>query len=162
MIENGAIEDLMREDELGMVIRAHIHVEAQLIRLLEALVPYPESLDKMNLDYSQRVNLSIAMGLKPEQAPPLRALGSIRNRFAHRLDSSLNRSDVDNLYNAFSSDDKIIVQQGFDRTNKQMSQDNKVKFKMLEPRDQFILMAVTLISMLEVAVSEVVARENGA
>jgi hypothetical protein len=63
MDESQIINDLMAEDELGVVIRAQIHIEALLIRLLEALVPYPENLEKMNLDYFQRVSLAVTMGL---------------------------------------------------------------------------------------------------
>jgi hypothetical protein len=152
--EQKFIAALIGEDELGVVLRAHNYVEAQLMRLLETLVPYPEHLKELHLDYAGKVHLSIAMGLRPERAGPLKALGSIRNRFAHRLDAELSNSDTGNLYKAFHSDDKDIVQQSFERTKKKVAPAESTKFKQLAPKEQFILLAVALRAMLLVAVSE--------
>jgi hypothetical protein len=160
MDEAKIIADLMREDELGMVIRAQIHIETHLLRLIEFLVPYPEDLDKLNLGYFQRVQLAVAMGLSPEQAAPLNVLGSIRNRFAHKLDSRLTKNDAKNLYKALGADDKDIVQKSFERTKEQVSPSPSVKFKQLEPKDQFILIVVALRAMLLVEIAEAERRRN--
>jgi hypothetical protein len=151
--EQKFIADLRGEDVLGVVLRPHIYVEEQLERLLDALVPYPEHLKELNLDYAGKVHLAIAMGLRPEHAKPLKALGSIRNRFAHRLSYQLLQSDTENLYKALSSDNKSIVQQAFERTKAQVSQ-SETKFRHMSPKDQFILLVVSLRAMMLVAVSE--------
>jgi hypothetical protein len=152
--ENKFITDLLGEDVLGVVLRAHNYIEALLARLLDALVPSPEYLMKLNLDYSEKVDLSVAMGLGLEYACPLKALGSIRNKFAHRLDAVLFKDDTKNLYEGFCSDDKNVVQSTFERTKKQIAPEKTVKFKHLGPKDQFVLLVVTLRAMLLAAVLE--------
>lgn len=154
MDEAKFFSDLMREDELGVVIRAHIHIEAQLMRLLEILVSYPEHIEKMNLDYAQRIKLAVAMGLRVEHAAPLNTLGSIRNRFAHKLESRLTKNDAENLYRTFHADDKDIIQQSFERTKQQLAPGESTKFKQLSPKDQFILMVVALRTMLVREITE--------
>src|SRR5438477_11303402 len=87
------IEDFIKvldgEDELGAVIRAHIHIEALLLELLRLLVKDEGALRKLNHEFSQSVDLAIALGLGPEHAKGLRAFGKLRNEFAHDLNSKL-------------------------------------------------------------------------
>jgi hypothetical protein len=45
---------LFGEDELGVVVRAHIHIEAKLLELLELLVPAPTYLERMDLDFGAK------------------------------------------------------------------------------------------------------------
>lgn len=92
------LEVVRGEDELGVVIRSHIYVESALVYLLKQLVVDGAYLEKLNLDYAQRVNLAVTLGLKATHAPPLLALGAIRNAFAHRLDTRLTKDRVDSLY----------------------------------------------------------------
>ena len=66
--EHGFVGALFGEDELGVVVRAHIHIEAKLLELLELMVADPKHLERMDLDFGQRVNLAVALGLKPEHA----------------------------------------------------------------------------------------------
>ena len=118
--EPAFVAALMGQDELGIVVRAHIYIEARLIELLEHMVVDRKHLNQMDLDYAQRVHLTIALGLKPQHAPPLLALGTLRNTFAHRPEAKLTKDRVDNLYKAFSSEDKKIVQAAFTRTDNKM------------------------------------------
>lgn len=53
---------LTGEDELGVVIRAQIYVEAGLTELIEACVPYAERLPR--LAFEARLRLACALGLK--------------------------------------------------------------------------------------------------
>ena len=143
---------LMGEDELGVVVRAHIYVEARLLELLHHFVTDQKYLERMELDYAQRVHFAVALGLKSQHAPPLLALGSLRNAFAHRPNTKLTKDRVDNLYKALSSDDKNLVHAAYIRTNSQMPKTVGPNFRALSPKDQFILIAVTLRSMLSAAV----------
>jgi len=152
--EQRFIDDLKGEDMLGIVVRGHIHVESQLERLLETLVPYPQYLKELNLDYAGKVDVAVAMGLRPEYVPPLKTLGSIRNRFAHRLDTDLSKNDTENLYKVLHPDDKNIVQHTYDRIKTRLAPNKDVKFRDLTPKEQFILLVVTLRAMLLAAVSE--------
>ena len=61
------MEVLNGEDELGAVIRAHIHIEALLLELLRLLVKDEGALRKLNLEFSQSVDLAIALGLGPDR-----------------------------------------------------------------------------------------------
>jgi len=157
--EHGFIGALFGEDELGVVIRAHINIEARLLELLELRVVDPKHLERMDLDFGQRVNLAVALGLKPEHAPALRALGSLRNAFAHRLDTLLTEDRVNNLYEALSAGDKEVVQTAYERTKAEM-QGPDSPFKALSPKTRFILISVALRSLLVAAIREVGARRK--
>jgi len=159
--EDKLIAALQGEDELGVVVRAHIHIEYHLVELVELFFQYPEYLKKMELEFHQKVDLALACGLKIQFAPPLKVLGNLRNDFAHKLNSYLGKQEVNNLYQSFSGEDKEIIQAAYLRTEKQVQEPTKKKFKVLEPRDQFILMVVTLRAALLVAITEVRKLANG-
>ena len=151
---------LFGEDELGVVIRAHIHIEAKLLEFLELLVTDPKYLERMNLDFGQRVNLAVALGLKSEHAPALSALGSLRNAFAHRLDAQLSEDRVNSLYAELSAGDKEVLQLAYERTNTQMRKSDAPPFKKLSPKERFIVISVTLRAMLMTAIREISARQK--
>jgi hypothetical protein len=155
--EDKFVAALRGEDALGVVIRAHIHIEAKLVELLQLLLD-ASALDRMRLDYAQRVHLAVALGLKAEHAPPLLALGSLRNAFAHRIDTALDANRVENLYSTLSPTDKEAVQTAFARTDSQMKANLGPSFRNLPPQDQFVLIAVTLRAMLRVAIMELRGR----
>ncbi len=148
---------LQVEDELGLVIRAHIHIEAKLLELLSNLANL-KILEKMNLDYFQYVQLAVALGFKEEHSKALIALGTLRNQFAHKLGSTLTENRVNNLYQSLSPNDKSIVQDCYAKTEKDLKQYSGTKFQSLPPKVRFILMAVTLRSLLSVAIQEVSNR----
>src|SRR4051812_20248238 len=102
---------LLGEDELGVVVRAHIHIEAQLNPLIDLLVPRPDLLP--GLRYEQRARVACAVGFPEAVFAPLRVFGSIRSRFAHKLHTSLSAAMVDELYNAFSQDDRALSRKGY-------------------------------------------------
>lgn len=149
---------LFGEDELGVVVRAHVHIEAKLVELLELLVKDPKALERMDLAFGQRVNLAVALGLKAEHAPALLALGRCRNVFAHRLDAQLTDDRINSLYETLSAGDKDIVQGAYDRTNAQMGRSDASPFKNLSPKERFILISVALRAMLIIAIREVQSR----
>lgn len=101
------------------------------------------------------------LGLGQEHARGLRAFGNLRNEFAHKLDSKLSKGRIKSLYEAFSALDKKVVQLAYVRTKSQLGglggQD--ATFKDLDPKNQFILIAVALHGMLEVAISEIRKRQ---
>lgn len=154
-------QSLQAEDELGLVIRAHIHIEAKLIELL-SLLAEAKTLDKIGLEYSQRVHLAVALGLKEEHSKGLLALGTLRNTFAHKLGSSLTESRVRSLYEALSADDKVVVQGAYLRTESALNQHGGKKFQKLSPRDRFVLIAVALQSILLLAIREAERRGTSA
>lgn len=148
----------MAEDQLGAVIRAHLYVEAQVNGLLHVLVPYPEHLEEMRLNWGQRVELVLAMGLKPQYGPPLKVLGRIRNKFAHDPDAELTKEDVNELYGCLRDEDREIVLESFRLTKSQVPDPVKGEFRDLEIKSQFTLIVVALHALLLVVVRE--ARDN--
>lgn len=157
--EDAFIQSLQAEDELGLVIRAHIHIEAKLIEFLFLLAD-AKALERMDLEYSQRVHLAVALGLKEEYSKGLLALGTIRNAFAHKLGSSLTESRVSNLYGALSSDEKSVVQESYARTERTQMAHGGKKFQALSPRNRFVLIVVALQSVLILAIKEVQKRSG--
>lgn len=148
---------LKSEDELGLVLRAHIHIEKKLTEFLEVMAERAH-LEKMTLDYSQKVHLAVALGLKTDHAQGLYALGSIRNVFAHKLDSSLTDERLKNFYKALGPSEKDTVQKAYEKTEQNLKQYGGKNFGELPPRNRFILIAVALQAVLELATRELKAR----
>jgi hypothetical protein len=169
-VSDPLLQALFGEDELGVVIRAHIHIEARLNEVLDLLVPYPDQLPRLR--YEQRARLACALGLKEDIFPPLKALGDIRNRFGHKLDTSLTAAMVDELYDAFSPDERDVLLRGYEMTNKQLRaappsgsvldahRNMPHDFSALGARDKFIMIVVTLDKMLLVARKELEVRRS--
>jgi hypothetical protein len=135
---------LFGQDELGAVVRGTIYVEAKLLQLIGLLVKDETYIKPLKLDFSQHVNLAVALGLDAEYARGLRAFGNLRNEFAHKLDTVLSKERVHSLYEALSYKEKEIVQKSY-----AMTDDPKPAYKDLKPKDQFILIAVALHTRLE-------------
>ena len=148
---------LQGEDELGVVVRAHIHLESHLISLFELFFQAPKYLS--GFTYGHKVSLALACGLNPDFASPLKVLGKTRNTFAHKLDSCLDEQQVRSLYAAFSSANKVLIQKAFRNTGQQL-EPVRVKFEGLSTRNRFILLVVTLDGMLIVAIREVKNRNT--
>ena len=159
--DDAFIEVLNGEDDLGVVVRAHIHVEAKLLELLELLVVDTKYLERMRLSFGHRVNMAVALGLNPEYAPPLSALGTLRNAFAHSLDTQLSDERVNKLHAALSGPVKDTVLLAYERTKTQLSMADATPFKGLSPKFRFVLISVALRGMLVASIREVRAREEG-
>jgi len=141
-IDAAFLSSLLGEDELGVVVRAHIHIEAQLNELLRVMVSAPDLLPRMR--FEQRVNLAGALGLDPGALPPLKELANIRNAFGHRHDVSLTTGMVQQLWDALSHDDKDAVLAGYETTRHQFPERQMPAFERLGPRDKFIPIAAAL------------------
>ncbi len=150
--EDSLLEDLRGEDELGVVVRSHIHIENYINELISLLLPTPEFVDKMKLEYDQKVSLVIACGLKKELAPPLNCFGTVRNSFAHKLNTEISKSLVSNLYRSFCSDDKEVIQNTYKKLKESFKKEGYPKFNELEPRDQYILIVLSLRGALLAAI----------
>ena len=152
---------LQGEDELGLVVRAHIHIEAKVLELL-ALCADSNFLEKMNLDYSQRVQLAVALGLKEEHARGLQALGKLRNIFAHKLNSSLTDERVDNLYKALSSIERDVIQRAYQTTEANLKRFEGRKFNQLPPRERFEFIVSAMQVVVISAINEKKSKGHSA
>ena len=153
---------LQAEDALGMVVRAHIRIELCLNDLIALLVVDQAYVDKMNLEYSQKVHLAVAVGLKPEYAPPLLAMGSLRNGFAHRANMALGKQEANNLFKALPTADRAIVIQAYEKTKRELDRSEMPQFRGLPAKEQFIFIAVGLRAALMFAVAEAQVKKSTA
>jgi hypothetical protein len=140
---------IQAKDELGLVVRAHIHIESELVLLLEALVRSKKNLDRLELEYGQRVYLAAALGMKEAVVRPLLAVGTIRNAFAHRLNSKLTEDRVNNFYKAFSSEQRSLIEESFRLTRQHSPSFAGKSVRQLPPREQFVLLASTARSLVQ-------------
>ena len=144
---------LFEEDELGVVLRSHLYIENKLEELLSLMVPFPRYYEEMNLSYASKVKLACAMGLDPQFKPMLLALGTIRNKFSHNLDKSIDEKMVKDLHSASHK----ILRESLPKFVNKHSTDGKVitSFNEAHPRDQFTTLVVGLWIVLCGAVNEV-------
>jgi hypothetical protein len=100
-------EVLRAEDDLGKIVRAHIHIEHELQEVIFLAAPNPtqlKSFDKM--EYADKVQLALVLGLNAELKPALNATGNLRNKFSHRLDMKIGEEEVTNLISTFTPSGK--------------------------------------------------------
>jgi hypothetical protein len=83
-------------DDLAVVVRAHLHIEHELDELIYFAAPNPTHL-KERMEYSEKVWLALVLGMNAELKPALTAAGTLRNRFAHNLDTTLTKGDSKDL-----------------------------------------------------------------
>jgi hypothetical protein len=145
------IQAMSGEEPLVVVIKAALYIEHQLIGLIEDCVTHVDHLNQMQLDYHGRLQLAAALGLRPSLVPPLKNLGTIRNRFAHRLDAQLTSNEVNVLHQAFDGDDRSIIEQIYQRTRRMMERRRPARFSSLPALERFTLCATTLRGALIVA-----------
>lgn len=136
-------EALGAEDELGLVVRAHIHIESLLNQLIEVVVVDSKALGRMQLDYSQRVHLAQALGMDSDLAKPLQALGKLRNDFAHKLDMKLKVDRVDAFYETFPASIKKILHDSLEVSLRKLLR-RQVSFKQSPPDSKFIMLVMPL------------------
>uniref|UniRef100_UPI0009905BC8 hypothetical protein n=1 Tax=Microbulbifer mangrovi TaxID=927787 RepID=UPI0009905BC8 len=148
------------EDDIGLVIRAHILIEEQLNKMFDTFFLRPEYLEKMNLDYHQKVHLAISSGLSPLLEKPLKSIGSIRNKFAHQSDQILDSGIVNNLYKSFDNESK----NNFHKTWKLVSDNNDpeevTSFNQLDPKERFRLMAIIIHKYLRICLNDLKRRSG--
>ena len=145
-------DSLRGEDQLGAVVRAHIHIEARLNQVLEALTPHPKHLP--NLRYEQRLRLAVALGLSESFLSPLKILGDIRNAFGHRLDVTLAPDMVDRLFNSFTPEDRATIREAYAATQSQLAADGMPPLEQADARVRFIMIAVAIDKYLILAERE--------
>lgn len=135
---------------MGAVIRAHIRIEGIVIQFVEFLLKQPSQLKRMNLEFEGYVSLALALGLNEEYGSSLRALGSLRNRFAHSLGTSLDASTVNNLYSALAPKEKDQVQASLSRIRaREGSAEIPKSYSQLGAKDQFQLVAMVMWTSLQ-------------
>lgn len=103
------VTNLTDEDALGAVVRGHLHLEELVNVMLALRVVDTSFLKKLELSYGNKIDLLCALGLKKSLAAPLKAIGRLRNRFAHDLDTKMQPDTIDNLFDTFDSFEQKVL-----------------------------------------------------
>jgi len=110
--------DLANEDDLGAVVRGHIRIESLLVRYINAKLKYPKHIESQRFGYYERSSLALALGLRGELKGPLRALGSIRNDFAHSANVIISEKNYIDFISSFSKGDKSVFEKSIENLGK--------------------------------------------
>jgi len=78
-INAGFLAALQGEDKLGVVLRTHAYVEANLDRFIELRLEAPDYFEQLSLNYSRKVDLACALGFDARYRAAFKKLGQIRN-----------------------------------------------------------------------------------
>ena len=131
---------LLGQDELGVIIRAHIYIESEIDEYLKFSLHNYEQLER--IEYSMKVRIALACGLREDLKAPLNALGKMRNKFAHNLGTTLTAADADNFYNTLGKVEKADVGQALKAM--QTSGEKAVSLRTMPPKGQMAIYVVTL------------------
>jgi hypothetical protein len=108
------LDAISREDNLGAIIRGHLHVESKLIQLIESALPEPGAIDLGRLQFPTKLELAVALGLITEdEKRGLAALNSLRNKLAHNVHYELVEMDQRQLFNALPKTVREALKEGF-------------------------------------------------
>jgi len=134
---------LLNEDELGAVIRAHMALEQDVDRFVSLVATNSDYIKKMQIDFSNKLKLAVAFGLDEEIYKPLVSVTNIRNKFAHRADMQLSKSEVNNFYKSFTSEDQFLIQEVISN-NPERPPGLGTKYSLLSVKEQFVVMVFYL------------------
>lgn len=143
------IEDLNGEDELGRVLRGHIHLENGIDEFLALCCTQDSHLKGAELEYHQKLKMALALGLPEWLASPLKYVGTLRNEFAHNLDRHLGEQEMENFYKSFPPEEKNFIQQTVARTSRNFP-DKHVTLRSMPPADRFNILIISLEGALHV------------
>jgi hypothetical protein len=89
---------LRNDDDLGKVVRAQIHIEHELQDFIFFASPVPDQLKSFDtMEFTDKVQLALLLGLTPDLKSALNATGRLRNKFAHKLDMKIGEDEAKNL-----------------------------------------------------------------
>jgi hypothetical protein len=152
------------EDDLGIVIRAHIHIEHELKEFILTVAPKPDQIHFPDYQYDGLLTLALTLGLSGELKPVLSAIGNLRNKFAHRLDMALTKHEANNLYRALSAEVKSDAHLGYANLKRMPKYANAglpKSMRDLSPRRLFGTCVVTLRSFIILQTLKAYARSIG-
>lgn len=137
--------ELVKEDNIGMVLRGHLHVERSLINFLSSQLLYPDRIDWGKIDYTGKVELSLSCGLNVDIRPALEQLGVLRNKFANSFDAQVEPDWVLNAYFQLPKQIKDKVEAAY----KDLDHDIEDDQSTLDTRNLLILVFICVANAIE-------------
>jgi hypothetical protein len=158
-ISQDFVTALLAEDELGVVVRAHIHIENRVIEYLNLLMVESKLLADAKLGYYQKVLMMCALGFEPGFKSAFVKLGEMRNKFSHDLNAKLTAKTVADLYTVLPAFGKAGVKSALTATKSLGNYTQFDRVSDLPPREKFILIAINL-ERIVFAASELIEEMN--
>lgn len=141
------------QDDLGVVVRAHIYIEEELRHFVRVKAPAPEFVDFDGLDYSATLTLALILGLPEKFKAPLKTLGSLRNKFSHRPGMAIDRSAARDLYVKLGPTAQKELRDALKKTQLIRS-DRETNVEKMSPKELFCVVCVQLhLYILDLSVS---------
>jgi hypothetical protein len=132
---------LQAEDELGMIVRAHIHIESKLREFVQTAAPAPQYFKPSS--YSHTLRLAMILGLNAELHSALSAVGKLRNDFAHNVDTSLGEAQAARLHDAMGPKVREVAEYSYSKLRED-SPDKPESTAQLAPRDRVSLYLIAV------------------
>lgn len=148
--------DLTREDDVGLVLRGHLHIEYQLMEIACAVLPFGNRCDWNKFSYRTKIELAYACGLPRDACDVLVKLGTLRNDFAHKLDASISKKRALDLYNCLSAKYRTVLRDSY----KVMMKKPDFSPASLKPRDLVTLILLNMHSVTKAAVLALCANAH--
>jgi hypothetical protein len=146
--------DLTREDDLGLVVKAHLHIEHQLADFIQTAMSSPDKCDWTRVGFAAKLEIALGLGLPEHMRKPLEAVGKLRNAFAHNLRYSQAQVDAAALYNGLPA----LLHAGVKETYRSL-RGADLKPSSLSNRDLLVIM---LLSLRQAIRAEVVRGRSAA
>ena len=137
--------ELVREDNIGLVLRGHLHVERKLIAFISRQLLYPERIDWGKIDYTGKVELALSCGLEVDIRPALEHLQTLRNNFAHSLNAKIEPNWVLVAYNGLPRPVKDEVEAAYKALGKQIGGGAAT----LDTRDLLVLVFICVANAVQ-------------
>jgi hypothetical protein len=85
-------------DNLTVILKGHLFIEAKIIELIKVKLAYPDALDFSRINFPLKLSFCVSLGLMDEvELPPFLKLNKMRNDSAHKLTFELEPRDIDNF-----------------------------------------------------------------
>jgi hypothetical protein len=103
-------EHLTSARPLEVLLRGHLWVEAELIAVLQDVLPFPNLIDLDRLNFPQKISFVAAHGfIRPEDIPAYMKLNSLRNKVAHNLTAEPGEEYANDLISSFGPHLKHLI-----------------------------------------------------
>lgn len=87
-----------RNDNLYLILRGHLYLEAELLKLLETNIPNHKILELSKMTFYNKVILVTALNIIDEKSmEALLELNTIRNKYAHNLNYKIKKEEIRKL-----------------------------------------------------------------
>lgn len=113
------------QDELTLIIKAHLYIERVLVQIIEDSLDYPKELYTNELRFPTKIGLSSAMGLIPREVKEaLFHMNFMRNRIAHDLKYKIDQAETVKLFGSFPETFRVMTLHKLARKGKVYTEEN--------------------------------------